>query len=190
MSDHEEDPESVHKRIAPLVEAIGYVAVHWARLEHEINQAIWALSALDSEDGACLTAQIPSIVPRMRALIALVHKNKCSDELIGDLNRFSADADKLGRRRNRTLHDPWFFREDTDKVFGRLEVTADRRLVYEIKPQTRKDILDIAHDIIAAQKTFEGLRSRISDELRAQLVPHPDKDSEDSPGSPDQDSGN
>jgi hypothetical protein len=187
MSKQKESPEDVHKRIAPLLEAIGYVAVHWARLEHEINQAIWALCALESADGACLTAQIPSIMPRMRALIALVHKNGCGEKLLTDLNRFAGEADKLARRRNRVIHDPWYFRDDTNQIFGRLEVTADKRLVYEIKLQTRKDVLDIAHEIIAAQKTFEALRARINAEFQAQLESRLGTDSEGSPDFPNPD---
>ena len=78
MTDTDDDDiEKLHRKITPLMEAIGYVAHHWARLEHEINQMIWALAAIVPPDGACLTAQIPSIVPRLRALIALADNNGC-----------------------------------------------------------------------------------------------------------------
>jgi len=170
----EQDSDKLHTEMAPLMEAVGHVAHHWARLEHEINKMIWALAALEPEDGACITAQIPSMVPRLRALIALVHKNGAGKALLKDLNRFSGKADGLARRRNRVIHDPWFFRENRSEnhsqiEFGRLEVTADRRLTYEVKPQTRKEVLDIAHDILAAIKEFNSLRERIHGELKEQI---------------------
>jgi hypothetical protein len=174
MADENKNTASVHRVIAPLMEAIGHVAHHWARLEHEINQVIWILAGTSAAYGACITAQIPSIVPRLRALTALAQNNGVSTAVIKDLNRFSGKADKLSRRRNRTIHDPWFFREYRAGLrsyveFGRLEVTADRRLTYEIKPQSRKAVLDIAHDIIAAHKEFTLLRDRIFGELREQI---------------------
>ncbi len=174
MPDPKDDPDEIHRRMAPLMEAIGHVAHHWARLEHEINQMIWALSALSPADGACITAQISAIMPRMRALIALADKNGCSKGLLKALNSFSGEADKLSRRRNRVIHDPWFFRYLPDEggarvEYGRLEVTADRHLVYEIKPQTRKEVLDVAHKITAANKKFRSLRNQIHAELKEQL---------------------
>lgn len=77
-----ENDSTTRFALLPLLEAIGYVATGWARLEHNINLAIWRLAAVEDADGACITAQIPSIVPRMRALIALVHRNGGTPETL------------------------------------------------------------------------------------------------------------
>jgi hypothetical protein len=174
MTDSDNDTEAYHLKFAPIMMAIGHVAHHWSRLEYAINQMIWAMSAVSPADGACITAQIPSIVPRLRALIALANNHGASKSLIKDLNRFVSKADAIARRRNRAIHDPWFFREVSLKdmtviEFGRLEITADKRLTYEVKSQTVKEVLKIAHDIIAAHKEFMSLRERLWNELKERL---------------------
>ena len=154
---------------APLFMAIGHVAHHWSALEYEINKLIWKIAGVEESDGACITAQIPSIMPRFRALISLAHKHGCSDATIKELNRFSTKADGVARQRNRVIHDPWFFRlnpEVEQLEYGRLEITADRKLVYEVKPKTVKEVLGIAHEIIDAKKTFMEIRSKIETELK------------------------
>ena len=171
---NESEEDIVHKKIAPLMEAIGHVAHHWSVLEYEINQMIWALAGLNPADGACITAQIASVLPRLRALIALADQHGASPELLQDLNKFSGRADAAARQRNRILHDPWFFREYQGKQFtvveyGRLEVTADRRLAYAMKTQSRKEVLDVAHVIIAIRDEYRALRGRIHAELKEQL---------------------
>src|SRR5262245_35397875 len=90
-----------------MLAAIGAVATSWALLEYRINQVIWAFSNVDDEDGACITAQIPSVGPRLRALVALAHRRRISEPLIKKLNSFTTDVDALGRQRNRVVHDPW-----------------------------------------------------------------------------------
>ena len=88
---------TIHGVTAPIFFAIGHVAHHWSRLEYEINRTIWAFSRLSPHDGACITSQIASVIPRMRALIALADKYECPRTTLKDLNRFSADADKLSK---------------------------------------------------------------------------------------------
>ena len=151
-----------------MLEAIGYVATGWARLEHEINTVIWRMAAMSDEDGACITAQIPAIMPRMRALIALAHRAGADEQLLKELNRFSSDVDGLGRRRNRVIHDPWLRKRNDAGTFGRLEITADRRLVFEIRPEGRTEILAVAQEIEAAKKRFLALNDR----LKAAFLAH------------------
>lgn len=182
--------ERVHAVTAPLFLAIGHVAHHFSRLEYEVNQSIWEIVGVEPSDGACITSQIPSIMPRFRALIALVHKHGGSDLLLKDLNRFASETDAIARQRNRVIHDPWFFRlnAEIERIeYGRLEISADRRLTYEVKPKTSKEVLDIAHKIIDATSKFNGLRERIRAELKARREVPQSTNRVDSPGhqSPD-----
>ena len=108
----------------PILIAVGSVATGWASLEHEINRVIWALAAVADRDGACITAQMIGVMPRMRALIALAHRKGCDEALLKKLNKFTTKVDGLGRQRNRVVHDPWYVKDDY-RAFGRLEISAD-----------------------------------------------------------------
>jgi hypothetical protein len=185
--------DELHALTAPLFLAIGHVAHHFSRLEHQVNQLIWEIAGIDSNDGACITSQIPSIMPRFRALIALAHKHGCSSRLLKDLNRFATDADAIARQRNRIIHDPWYFRVNAEIEaieYGRLEISADRKLTFEVKPKTSKEVLDVAHKIIDATTQFKELQERVRAELKALRESPPGTSSEGSPDhqSPDTDS--
>jgi hypothetical protein len=165
------DQEEKHD-LMPLFAAIGMVASAGADLEYRINSAIWALASVTDEDGACLTSQFPSMIARMRALIALVRLNGSSDELARRLNAFTSEVDALIRQRNRVIHDPWFVDTDTNEV-TRLEITADRRLVRERKPHDIETLRQLSDSIHDAANRFSAMRQDIAkdigDETRARL---------------------
>lgn len=73
--------------------------------------------------------------------------------------------DALGRRRNRIIHDPWFTRNEHEE-FGRLEVTADRRLVFEVRAETPNEVMDVARAINDAEAQFNQLRVKFADDLK------------------------
>jgi hypothetical protein len=149
--------------------AVGHIAAAWASLEHHINQVIWALASVEDRDGACLTAQMPSLLSRLRALISLVGENGGSEELIADLNRFSHKADALSRRRNRVIHDTWYHDEG---VVSQLEITADRKLKFAKQPIELSALRELWDDIFDAGDAFSDLHKRIGLDLRASLSKH------------------
>ena len=144
--------------------SIGSVAAIWAVFELRINYAIWELSNLDKQVGACITAQILSPVARMRALISLIHFRGGNEDLLKVLNKFSAKVDGLARRRNRVVHDPWSVNEENDEV-RRLEITADRKLVFGFKAEDAAVVDLIYDDIDAALREFAALWRRVLVEL-------------------------
>ncbi len=144
--------------------SIGSVAVIWAVLELRINYAIWELANLNKQAGACITAQIIAPGPRMKALISLVHFRGGNDGLLKALNKFSVKLDGLARRRNRVVHDPWSVKEGTGEI-ERMEITADRKLVFELKTEDAASVDEIYDEIDAALKEFASLWRRISREL-------------------------
>jgi hypothetical protein len=148
--------ESFETLWLPLMAGIGRVASVWAKLEFLISEMIWDLANVDINCGACITAQLTSPVSRMRALISLVRLHGGDEKLIGDLNKFSARLDGLARRRNRIIHDPWGY-NFTDDTYIRLEVTADRKLVFESKNADIGDLKRVFDDIIHAMKDFDRL---------------------------------
>jgi hypothetical protein len=175
----------IHAETAPLFLAIGHVAHHFSNLEHQVNQTIWKIACIHPSDGACITAQISGIMPRFRALIALAHKHGCSEDLLKTLNRFASNTDGIARQRNRIIHDPWYFRQGlgTPAIeYGRLEITADRKLTYEVKSATSKEVLEVAHKIIDASKLFKKLQKRIYAEVEARSVSSAETAPESAPG--------
>jgi hypothetical protein len=143
--------------------AIGDMVAGWGVLEAIINEAIWSAACIKRRNGACITAQLPGFLPRMRALIALVGENGGSKKLLADLNKFAENGYELARRRNRFVHDPWV----PDKTGGleRLEITADRKLIFERKATAVKDLGEFTDEIWDAIIRFDGLRDRIDGEL-------------------------
>src|SRR5436305_5220186 len=83
---------------------------------------------------------------------------------------FSTTADALARRRNRVVHDPWIKLEPSGE-FRRIEITADRKLNYELAPTTVDQLMDLATEIGAAITEF----GRLSDRIITELPPWPNK---------------
>jgi hypothetical protein len=69
--------------------------------------------------GACMTAQMISIHPRLKAFIALVEIRGGSETALKELNIFSGSAGGLAEKRNRMVHDPRAVHNRTKEV-GRL----------------------------------------------------------------------
>lgn len=152
--------ETFESRWLPLMAGIGRVASVWAKLEFLINEMIWDLANVDINCGACITAQLTTPVSRMRTLISLVRFHGGKDDLIGDLNKFSGRLDGLARRRNRIIHDPWGY-DFTKDTYMRLEVTADRKLVFESKEAQIDDLKRVFDDIMHATTDFNHLVEKI-----------------------------
>ena len=142
-----------------LFQAVGNVASSWAAHEHVIDRSIWLLGSLSHKEGACITAQLVGLMPRMRALIALV-RLKCDDEALATaLNTFTTEAVELSQRRNRIVHDPWFYNV-ADKEPTRLQVTADRRLYFDYKTGKMDEIRAVSNRIAKATTRFQDLMKR------------------------------
>src|SRR5665213_3643461 len=88
---------------------IARIVSGFAQLEYDIDIIIWELAGLaDNPDiGACLTAQIGAVVPRMEALISLAHLRNIPEIQITKLNKFKERIRGIGERRHRVAHDPW-----------------------------------------------------------------------------------
>jgi hypothetical protein len=128
------DPTPIEKDITKEhFEAVGRVSNAWATFEFYTNRLIWWVANVDEPIGACITAQYIGPGPRFRALAALVKLRGGNSELIKSINRFSVTAQGVAGERNRWSHDPMFVEDETGDVF-RWQATADRVLVFELKP--------------------------------------------------------
>jgi hypothetical protein len=87
--------------------AIGNLTSMWSRLEYMVDRTIWELAAPKTLDrGACITAQLIGIGPRLNALIALATLSGASPTLLKKFNQFRGYAVGLGNKRHRIIHDP------------------------------------------------------------------------------------
>jgi hypothetical protein len=144
--------------------AIGAVAAEWSLFEHAINRFIWELAEVEDEVGACITSQIISIRGRLDAAISLCRLRGAPDGLLKDLNRFAEASNGLGRQRNRIVHDTWSYGLTTGKTY-RLEVTADKRPVFEFKDHSESEILQTAIKLAENRAEWGKLATKILDAL-------------------------
>jgi hypothetical protein len=72
---------------------------------------------------ACITAQLISVHPRMRAFTALVELHNGGAQAVKDLKAFTGSIGGLVEKRNRCVHDPRMSDMATGAVH-RLEITA------------------------------------------------------------------
>jgi hypothetical protein len=100
----------------------------------------------------------------MRAFISLVDQRGGNQALLADIGSFMKDADDLGRRRNRIIHDPWVAGEELGTAF-RLEIQADRKLQFRWKPVSTPKIDQLAGDVLLAKARFLALYERALAEL-------------------------
>jgi hypothetical protein len=151
---------AIGPEMEPYLSAIGWLALAWSEFEFHINDSIWELANVGREAGACMTAQLIGPGPRFRCLIALLNLHKVSGSLVKEFNSFSAEAESLGRQRNRYLHDPMVIDSITKKVH-RMEITADRTVKHEIIEVEISEIKGLATKIEHASAKFDELYERV-----------------------------
>jgi hypothetical protein len=144
--------------------AMGHVANMIANLEFAIDVGIWRLVGVPQQITACLTAQMISAHPRLKAFIALVEVLGASSEMIGKLNTFSGDVSGLVEKRNRLLHDPRMIRQRTGQV-ARLQITAKPKVHFGFIDETDSEVNKVGNDIGIKVHEFIALRDAIIAEL-------------------------
>ena len=146
--------------------AIGEVANAWAVLEFQIDLTIWWLMDTPQMVAACVTAQLMSIHPRLRALQALVNLRGGSRELGTQIASFAGELGGLVESRNRAVHDPRMAMVMKDAV-QRLNIPAQRRIKFGFVDETVPD-LKKTHDSIKRQiRRFNLLHKKIVAEIQA-----------------------
>lgn len=161
----------------PHYEAIGRVASAWAYFEFHVNQAIWFLSALDDERGACVTSHIYTIPARIKALLALLELNDQDypepvqangkpreyslRDIIKKLKKLNdKQIEPVSRERNRIVHDTWMYGKTTGTI-AQIRATADRKLDYGFRPGDLEEINATHKRILQLDRDFQILASAI-----------------------------
>jgi hypothetical protein len=153
--------------------AIGRVAVAWSALEAQISSAIWGAGTLPSDFGACVTSQIYTVDGKMNALIAILKTRGGFDKTIDALNSFHERRLRpLSRRRNRIIHDPWVL-DIPRSVAHRMQITAEKRLVFGYVSDSTENVNTLADDIITAIERFAEIIKDVTFDMLPQLHPKP-----------------
>jgi len=104
----------------------------WAYLEYYINTCIWHLADVAPALGACMTSQIYTLQGRLNALVALLNLRKADQTIIDRVNSFSSRVREASEARNRIAHDMWLNDSFLPKQMGKMEVTANKSLKFQI----------------------------------------------------------
>jgi len=142
-------PPSSDFPIELYYEWIGRIASLWSLLENTIDETIWQLADVKDEPGACLTAQLAGIRPRLIVLEALVQLRGEDKDFIKQIASFTQKAQTTSERRNRAIHDAVLYIEpDSERrEVARWRIIAQRKLdMGTVKPDLdwyRKVALEI-----------------------------------------------
>jgi len=158
------DAEAIKKMGEELVEsrhyaAMGRVADNWAYFESVVDT--WSIKLVDMPIrwGICFTAQIAGITRKLDAFISLARLRKLPVGMVDKLCKFAETAKGLSERRNRLIHDVWFFNHPEPPQH--LEATARKKLRIKFIPTPTTELLKFAVDINANREKFETMAEAI-----------------------------
>jgi hypothetical protein len=148
----------------PHYAAVGRVAASWAEFEHQIQILIWNLAGLDDSIGACITSQVGNSSRLLDCMLAILRLRGKTDKDLKPLQAFCGQVAEKQRRRNRIIHDPWFFRfeEDGSSSPHRLEMSAAKRLVYRLISEDPKSINTFIAEISQLTVTLRQLLDKLA----------------------------
>jgi hypothetical protein len=146
--------------------AVGNISSMMAQLEFQIDLGIWRIVGAPQQLTACLTAQMISPIPRLKAFIGLVEVMGGAQESIDKLNKFMADIGGLIEKRNRQVHDPRMVKKGTETV-ARLQITAKPKVHFGFIDEDLGEIQRTSELIKAKVWEFMALRTGILNELTA-----------------------
>lgn len=127
------EPKQGFQWLTTYAVLIADAANRWAYLEYYIQQAIWELAEVSPAIGACLTSQMYTFNSKMSALLALLKLRKAPQPLIDRVNKFASQVRDAHDARNRAAHDIWLNDNVNPEQMGKLRITADKILRYNIE---------------------------------------------------------
>lgn len=144
-------------------EWIGRISSLWSWLENTVDETIWQLASVDDDPGACITAQLSGIRPRLNALRALVWLRGKDKELNGEIKAFETKAISAGARRNRSVHDAVLhMNPDTEEArVVRWRMIAEGRLHMNVNDADIKDYRKAALEIADVFTEYQNLERKI-----------------------------
>ena len=138
----------------PIYASIGRVVAAAASFEHRLDALIWSVLRLKNRRGAAVTAQMVGAHPRLNALIALCNERGWDDAVV-ELRQLARKCHKPYDRRNRVVHDAWFWNPET-KGAKQLRAMPRNDLQYGLQDVDERYLASIIAD-------FEKLNASLSD---------------------------
>jgi hypothetical protein len=165
MESQDDQPRTDFHFLPAYAHLIAEAANRWAYLEFLINQAIWALAELKPAIGACLTSQLYTFPAKMNALVSLMKLRRVSEKLLKKTNKFASNARAALDARNRAVHDVWVNDNFNPEQMGKLRITADSTLKFEIEQINGDKLLAemklIEKNRVQAQKILQEIKDEL-----------------------------
>jgi|GraSoiStandDraft_5_1057265.scaffolds.fasta_scaffold90365_2 hypothetical protein len=137
---------------------IGRITTTWAKFEHWIDQALWALAKVHDREGACLTSQIQSIHGKFRALQALMIEAQRPEDIQREVASMAGEAALVVMTRNKFAHGPLDMGMDYQtqqfEIYLRHVGVKSKSLTFESVPL-------LAADLAAANQRVAKLYERL-----------------------------
>jgi hypothetical protein len=135
-----------------------------------LDLIIWDLAELESAKGACITAQLMGVWPRLNSIEALLtyHMRLIPDfsKTIKAIKKFADCCHGPSNRRNRAIHDPWYSEQNNQNLVQRRSMPRGA-LTYELKEIDKADIADLINQIVVLSSRAIELRNEISATLKS-----------------------
>jgi hypothetical protein len=160
MADNPTSPNAP-RFIPEYAEQIAYGCNLWAMLEYYINNSIWALADIEPAIGACMTSQMYTMNSRLSALLALLKFRRVNQKIIDKVNKFAANVRDAQEARNRIAHDMWLIDRANPGTMGKLRITADKTLNFDISPVSIEELKNDVAKISARRLEFSEIRDQI-----------------------------
>lgn len=161
----EDTPKSASPTLdLQLYTLVGNIASDWATLEYMVNECIWSAAMVDEQLGACITAQIFSLPPRLESLVLLLRARGASEKLASKLNDFIQNSRGPTEIRNRAVHDPLGVHSD-DGTTRQLQITARGKLVFQLRELDPYQLLKDRDTVGQFLERFMSLRDEIKSEI-------------------------
>jgi hypothetical protein len=136
------------------------VAAGWSNLEHELDRIIWLLLPAVSPEAGCVTSQLMGATPRYRTIIAqltLKHTQTSDpsfEKFISRTQRLMQETYEPQEKRNRIIHDAWYFDTSRDRA-AQFRSWPAKDLRFGINPVDLTDIETTLAKIDALHKKAE-----------------------------------
>jgi hypothetical protein len=150
----------------PVYQAIGRVASKWAYYEWTLDNSIRALTGAGPMLTTAVTAQMMGAFPRLNAIKSLCAVRNLSKSVQDKINKLISNNHEPQDRRNRIIHDPWFFDPNSQKT-GQFKGMApkDKELKYGVKPVAAAFIDETLQQISERTTEAQVLYNKILSEL-------------------------
>jgi hypothetical protein len=161
-----------HKRVISETEydshfaEIGKLTESWAQLEYAIDHMIWGMANVHQALGACITSQLMSVNPRMKAFRSLAAALGAGPDSVERIGKLQSKLSGLQTKRNRAVHDPRMMNTNT-KCLDRLQITAVSKLEFGWQPETPETLAEIRQEVEDRIREFCALAADVTAEIRS-----------------------